>query len=527
VCGFYRHPNTPIKDFKSDFILFLNKMKNKKRCFILGDFNLCLTKFQQDNNTTEFIEETFERNFLPLVYLPTRITAKSATIIDHVYSNFSFSDTNLCKAGLICTDISDHMMNFVCLISKHNLPKDMPRPDIRLFTQKNVSSFKTILDNCNWNDVLSTRETDTAYNAFYKIIKNAFDQSFPLVKASNKYMKNINNNKAWITTALKNSINTKSKLYKKWIKSKVESDEIKYKNYANALRKLLRKAEADHYSTLLSTRFNSYKSVWANINRICSDKPFDSKTKKIQKIKVNNSMTSDSKVMAESFNNYFCNIGNDLCSNSMKTSCSAANVDSFKNYLHKSYRNSFVCNHISMNELINTLSNLKDSKSCSCDEISSHLVRLTANQLVIPLLHIFNLSFEQGKFPSALKIAKVIPVFKKGNIDSLVNYRPISLTSPFAKTLERLMYNRLYSYLLKFDILYEHQFGFRKSHSTSMAMIDVINMITNKLDCGYKVMGIFMDLQKAFDTVNLDILIQKLEHYGVRGFVLDWFRSYL
>jgi len=89
------------------------------------------------------------------------------------------------------------------------------------------------------------------------------------------------------------------------------------------------------------------------------------------------------------------------------------------------------------------------------------------------------------------------------------------------------MYNRLYSYLLKFDILYEHQFGFRKSHSTSMAMIDVVNMIANKINCGHKVMAIFMDLQKAFDTVNFDILIKKLEHYGVRGLILDWFRSYL
>jgi len=340
-------------------------------------------------------------------------------------------------------------------------------------------------------------------------------------------VKNVTNNKAWITTALTHSINTKTKLYKKWIKSRAESDEVKYKKYAYTLRKSLRKAEADHYSTLLSTRFNSSKSVWANINRICSDKPFDSNKKQIQKIEVNNLRTSDSKIIAESFNNFFCNIGNELYNNSMKNNSNVINDDSFKKYLHISNCSSFVCNRISMNELFNTLMNLKDSKSCSCDDISSHLVRLTANQLVIPLLHIYNLSFEQGKFPSALKIAKVIPVYKKGSTDSLVNYRPISLTSPFAKILERLMYNRLYSYLLKFDILYEHQFGFRKSHSTSMALIDVINMITNKLNCGYKVMGIFMDLQKAFDTVNLDILMQKLENYGVRGFILSWFRSYL
>src|ERR1700759_2839003 len=102
--------------------------------------------------------------------------------------------------------------------------------------------------------------------------------------------------------------------------------------------------------------------------------------------------------MAESFNSFFWNSGNELCNNSIQTLNSVANVDSFKKYLLKSYCNSFVCKHSSMNELMNTIMNLKDSKSCSCDNISSHLVRLCDNHLVIPLLHIYNLSFEQANF---------------------------------------------------------------------------------------------------------------------------------
>ena len=109
------------------------------------------------------------------------------------------------QSRLICTDISDHMMNFVCLTGiRHNTTKGMPRPNIRLFTQKNLTSFRSMLDNCDWNAVLTTQETDAAYNAFYTVIKNNFEQSFPLVKASNKYIKNVNNNNEWITNALKN-----------------------------------------------------------------------------------------------------------------------------------------------------------------------------------------------------------------------------------------------------------------------------------------------------------------------------------
>jgi len=138
-----------------------------------------------------------------------------------------------------------------------------------------------------------------------------------------------------------------------------------------------------------------------------------------------------------------------------------------------------------------------------------------------------NLCFDNGVFPEKLKISKIIPVFKKGSRTAVSNYRPISITSPFAKLMEKLMYSRLITYLDKFNLLYDYQFGFRKNFSTLFAVIDVVNIINEELFDGKLVMGIFMDLQKAFDTVNIDILVHKLEHYGVRGTCLSWFKSYL
>ena len=132
-----------------------------------------------------------------------------------------------------------------------------------------------------------------------------------------------------------------------------------------------------------------------------------------------------------------------------------------------------------------------------------------------------------GVFPDIWKIAKVIPIFKKGDRTNEDNYRPISLLSCFEKILERLMCKRMLDFLKKHKILYKLQFGFRESHSTSLALIEAMNEIYSKLDEGKFVLGVFLDLKKAFDTIDHQILLKKLEHYGFRGVVNTWLSSYL
>ena len=126
-----------------------------------------------------------------------------------------------------------------------------------------------------------------------------------------------------------------------------------------------------------------------------------------------------------------------------------------------------------------------------------------------------------------MKLAKVIPLFKKGCPLTASNYRPISLLSIFSKIIEKVMYKRLYNFLVKYQILYNLQFGFRANHSIDHALISRTEAIKNSLDNRKIGCGIFVDLQKAFDTVNHNILLMKLENYGIRGTILCWFESYL
>ena len=140
--------------------------------------------------------------------------------------------------------------------------------------------------------------------------------------------------------------------------------------------------------------------------------------------------------------------------------------------------------------------------------------------IILPLAHIINMSLITWVYPDLLKIAKVIPIHKCGSTQDSNNYRPISLLSIFDKIIEKLLHKRLYNFLEEHNILFHNQFGFRKNNSTINALVQITETIKESIDKGKYGCGIFIDLRKAFDTVNHDILLNKLEHYGIRNSML-------
>ena len=130
-----------------------------------------------------------------------------------------------------------------------------------------------------------------------------------------------------------------------------------------------------------------------------------------------------------------------------------------------------------------------------------------------------------GVFPWQMKIANIVPIYKSGDNTLFNNFRPVSVLPLFSKILERIVYNRLIEFFDKHSVLYDNQFGFRKLYSTHMTLITLIHKLSNALDEGIKVVGIFHDT--AFDSIDHDILLLKLEHYAVRGPALDWYKNYL
>ncbi|CAK1590642.1 unnamed protein product [Parnassius mnemosyne] len=369
----------------------------------------------------------------------------------------------------------------------------------------------------DFSEVYNTEDPHVAADLMISLIKQAVQKNTKTVKVPNR--KKII--KPWITPGLLRCIRHRNNMHKKLKKSPdnevLKTSFTRYRNYCN---KLLKKIKLEYEKNELKKTSYNPKKLWGAINNITN------RAKKKENSSYHLLTTSSTpELSVNSVNEFFANIGKNLAekiSDGLTESIKKAFNNNNNNNSH-----SMVLLPTDEDEVARLILSLRNECAVGWDGIPSNLLKRHINVVVPPLTYICNLALTTGKFPKAFKKSIIHPIYKGGDRDHVNNYRPIAVLPALSKILERIINNRLVNYLEKHNFLSPSQYGFRSGKSSSDAIHDLTNYIVTNLDNGQKVLGIFLDLAKAFDTVSVPILLRKMESLGIRGIQLQLFEDYL
>ena len=509
ICGvIYRQHNSP-EQFQTYFDMTLERLSStNKPIYVMGDFNIDLLKSETCDFSHNFLLSMQSYSFSPVIDKPTRVHNNSATLIDNILANridFKLS------SGNIVSDISDHYSQF-CIIHSPPLISRYHGTKIRDYSRFSEENFISDISQTDWNGVISNGSVDKRFSSFYNKLNKLVNKHAPLKIVSKRKAKQLS--KPWITSGLRKSIKIKNDLF-------YSGDTATYKLYRNKILSLTRQSKRLYYQSYFSSNLNNMKKTWEGINTLINK---HRKTKLVSSLKLpdNRGTTQNQSEIANALNHHFASVGPKLA-NSIPLS-----TRDFRDYLRDSnYSNSFFFDAVTSTEIEMEILSTPSNKAYGLYSCPVRLLKSARQTISHTLAELMNMSILTGIYPHKLKHAIVTPIYKADDETDPNNYRPISLLSVFNRIFEKLMYKRLKSFINKNDIFFTSQYGFRENCSTQHAILDILNKIQNNIDKGLYSCGIFIDLKKAFDTVDHSILLHKLYHYGIRGIINDWFSSYL
>lgn len=503
IACIYRPPDFRLDQTQPLINAFLHASANLKNCIIFGDFNFpdldWNTPAPLDNNSPSsiFMNNYLSTNFIQLIDQPTRFRQPyNPSKLDLIF----VSDKHLASVSDYIAPIgcSDHIV--ITAKSQITISLEANKRTVlcRNFYRVHYEPVINHLQSLDW----PTADLQSTWTNFLDNINNVIERYVPFIKKHPS-------SKPWITSTIRKEINKKRKLWHTYRNSNSPQDYLIYRNSCNTISSTIRAAKTEYEQQLVSS--NSNKRFFKYVKR-----SLDSRVTSLVLRDSKGEVYSDPKIVADMFAKEFsASFGNEDINN----------LPSLQDHT----RSSTSLESITITEEIvsSVIDDLKTDSSVGPDGIHPLFLKNCKQILVEPITTILKKSIAEGKLPLEWKSAVIIPVFKKGNKLDRQNYRQISLTSAICKCMEKIIAHEISDFLLAKGVLHDKQHGFLPGRSTVTNLLQCMHHWTKAMDSNQPVDVIYLDFKKAFDLVPHKRLLYKLEHYGIRGSLLNWIEDFL
>ena len=486
-------------------------LQSNDNIIITGDLNCDL--FNPVNNKLNDVISTF--NLYNVINKATRTTDHSCTLLDPII----ITDTMRCLYSDVLhvpSEMSDHDAAIAFIETPEASPRSFKR-EVWLYDKTDIVKFSELLDNTDWSALLSDLDdVDEMCTTFTSTFLQIARECIPTKEITVR-----ENDKPWFTSELRKEIRKRNRLRKSALRTKKESDILKYKrqrNRVNNLKKIAKENFEKSLDNIILENVSNSKTYWKIMKMLIKSKKGSSVIPPLQNIIQDENFgdtvfREDEK--CELLNKYFSLI---------------STLDEENAILHdvpKKTENILSNINVTIDEIIDIVRTLDPNKASGPDIISHRMLKICPEKIAKPLLIIFKKSLAQCKYPSTWKIANVIAILKKGDSSLPSNYRPISLISCVGKVMERVVYKHVYNHLQRNKLIYEYQSGFLPKNSTVHQLLEIYNSILNSLEKREISCFVFCDFSKAFDKVWHKGLLYKMNSYGIEGNLHSWFCNYL